>query len=64
MTGAYAGEGGRGGLGLLVRPFDLVAVYGEASLDVTTVPDSLNDLGTAFSYSYFLGGGLRAYFSL
>lgn len=63
-TGDYEGEGGRGAVGLLVRPLSLFALYGEAALDVTTVPEAMNEAGTLFSYSYSLGGGVRFYLGL
>ncbi len=59
--GALAGEGGRVGLGLLIRPFDFGALYGEATGDITSVPAMMNEGGTLFSYSYYFGGGIRIY---
>lgn len=64
QAGTYSGEGGRGSFGVLVRPLALVGFYGEASLDVTTVPEHMNEFGTMFSYSYFLGGGARFYIGI
>ncbi|MEM9192134.1 MAG: hypothetical protein AAGF12_23380 [Myxococcota bacterium] len=59
--GELTGTGGRAGIGLVIRPFRWIAAYGEASADVTTVPGEMNDAGTLFSYSTFLGGGVRLY---
>jgi hypothetical protein len=62
--GDLSGMGARGSAGLVVRPFSWGQIYGEASADVTSVPQSMNEAGTLFSYSYFFGGGLRFSFWL
>lgn len=59
--GELTGSGGRAGIGLVLRPFKWVGAYAEASADVTSVPTEMNDAGTLFSYSTFLGGGIRVY---
>jgi len=59
-TDAAGGEGGRGAIGINLRPLVGLAFYGEASADVTSVPSSMN--GTFFSWSTFLGGGVRLSF--
>jgi hypothetical protein len=60
--GDLEGEGGRAGIGIQIRPVQAIAGYAEASIDATTVPTVMNDAGTLFSYSTFLGGGLRLSF--
>jgi len=54
-----AGEGGRAGIGLLLRPAPWLVLYAEAAIDATTVPAWMNDGGALFSYTSWLGGGLR-----
>lgn len=61
-TGDYEGEGGRAGIGLLVRPTQMLSIYGEASVDATTVPETMSDRGAIFSYATMFGGGLRLAF--
>lgn len=61
-TGDYEGEGARAGVGLLVRPTQMLSIYGEASVDATTVPASMSERGAIFSYATMLGGGLRLAF--
>ena len=57
--GDFDGQGGRFGVGIVLRPFDFAAIYGEATGDVTTVPAEMNEAGTLFSYGYYVGGGIR-----
>ena len=59
--GAFDGQGARFGVGVVLRPLDFAAFYGEGSGDVTTVPAAMNDAGTLFSYAYYVGGGIRLY---
>ncbi len=54
-----AGEGGRAGMGLIVRLVPWLVLYGEASIDLTTVPAWMSDGGALFSYTSWYGGGLR-----
>lgn len=56
------GEGGRAGIGITVRPLVGFAVYAEASAEVTSVSSSMNEVGTLFAWSTFVGGGLRLSF--
>lgn len=56
------GEGGRTGMGLAVRPLVGLALYGEVSADVTSVPHAMNEIGTFLSWSTFVGGGARLSF--
>jgi hypothetical protein len=62
--GPIEGMGARGSAGLVVRPFEWGALYGEAAADVTSVPQAMSDAGTLFAYSYYFGGGLRFSFWL
>jgi len=61
--GAIPGEGGRAGIGLLLRLVQEIVLYGEASADVTTVSEEMRAQGALFSYASFLGGGARFSFS-
>ena len=54
-----AGEGGRAGVGIVLRMIPWLVLYGEASIDATTVPSWMNDGGALFSYTTWLGGGMR-----
>jgi hypothetical protein len=54
-----AGEGGRAGVGLIVRLAPWLVLYGEASIDATTVPSWMSDGGALLSYTSWLGGGTR-----
>jgi hypothetical protein len=62
--GPLEGMGARGSAGLVVRPFEWGMLYGEASADVTSVPQAMAEAGTLFAYSYYFGGGLRFSFWL
>jgi hypothetical protein len=57
--GGVDGEGGRAGIGITLRPLVGLALYAEAFADATSVPSSMNDVGTLFAWSTFLGGGAR-----
>lgn len=58
--GDAPGEGGRGGIGINLRPVVGVVLHGGISADVTGVPATMNR--TFFSWSTFVGGGLRLSF--
>ncbi len=60
--GLAEGMGGRAGLGLVIHPVWWLAGYAEASAEITTVPTEMNALGALFSYTTYLGGGLRLSF--
>jgi len=61
--GEVEGRGGRAGLALQLRPFRAFVLYGEASLDITGVPETFSALGAVFSYSSMLSLGARFVFS-
>jgi hypothetical protein len=58
-TTGIAGEGGRASIGILLRLMPSIIVYGEASIDATTVPSWMSDGGALFSYTSWLAGGVR-----
>jgi len=60
--GELESEGARAGLGLSIGPLQMVALFGEASVEVTGVPDPLRASRTLFSWSTHLGGGVRLSF--
>ena len=49
----------RAGMGLIVRLVPWLVLYGEASIDLTTVPAWMSDGGALVSYTSRYGGGLR-----
>lgn len=53
------GEGGRAGIGFVIRFSGAAQVFAEASIEVSTVPASLHETGTIFSYTPLVGAGLR-----
>jgi hypothetical protein len=57
--GDDGGAGARMGLGLQIRIAHAFVLYGEASAAVLSVPGTMRDNGTIFSWSYGLGGGVR-----
>jgi hypothetical protein len=58
-TRGLEGEGGRASIGTLIRLAPWLVIYGEAAVDLMTVPAPLRDAGVLFSYTTWFGGGLR-----
>jgi len=58
-TRGLEGEGGRTSIGTLIRLAPWLVIYGEAAVDLMTVPAALRDAGVLFSYTSWFGGGLR-----
>jgi hypothetical protein len=58
-TRGLEGEGGRASIGTLIRLAPWLVIYGEAAVDLMTVPAPLRDAGVLFSYTSWFGGGLR-----
>ena len=62
--GAIEGKGVGLAAGLRVRATDGLVFYGEAGIDASTVPVSMNESGMLFSYAARLAGGVRVAFGL
>ena len=63
QQGDIEGRGGHLGLGMTIWPWHYTGFYGEAAVDITTVPDTMTQQGTLFSYARYFGGGIRFRFS-
>lgn len=57
--GQLPGRGGRFGAALQIRIVEALVLYGEGGVDVTSVPQSMSDLGAIVSYSTYMDFGLR-----
>lgn len=61
--GELSGQGGRFGLGVQIRPgVRWLTLFGEAALQASSVPTYMNDRGTLFAYTTWLGFGARLAF--
>lgn len=56
------GEGARFGLGVIVRPTDMLALYAEAYSDLTTVPEDVHATGALLAYLVAGSAGVRVAF--
>jgi hypothetical protein len=63
QQGDIEGTGGHVGLGATVWPWHYTGLYAEAAVDITSVPESMTQQGTLFSYARYFGGGIRFRFS-
>lgn len=57
--GDVGGDGAHAGVGLLARPHQMFAIYGEISADITTGVAFNEGQTPIFSYATFLVGGIR-----
>jgi hypothetical protein len=63
-AGYLEGMGGSASTGIVIRPTEWLALYGEAAIDMLSVPKWASNVGAIFSYTPIFTGGMRFQFGV